>query len=139
MSKEDQKKSSEKEVSAESKKVTSNKDILKDEVSKKNMISKKPKKVGVVNKESKVAAPIKRGVRKVLGDPQEQMLKRMRKVVSKINRLEKNYTNLTEKALKEESLKLKERAKTEDLDSLLPEAFAAVSYTHLTLPTSDLV
>ena len=33
MSKEDQKKSSEKEVSAESKKVTSNKDILKDEVS----------------------------------------------------------------------------------------------------------
>ena len=126
MSKEDQKKSSEKEVSAESKKVTSNKDILKDEVSKKNMISKKPKKVGVVNKESKVAAPIKRGVRKVLGDPQEQMLKRMRKVVSKINKLEKNYTDLTEKALKEESLKLKERAKTEDLDSLLPEAFAVV-------------
>ena len=104
MVKEDQKKSSEKEVSAESKKVTSNKDILKDEVAKKNKISMKPKKVGVVNKQSKVAAPIKRGVRKVLGDPQEQMLKRMRKVVSKINKLEKNYTDLTEKALKEESL-----------------------------------
>ena len=88
--------------------------------------SQKKKKEGVVNKQSKVAAPIKRGVRKVLGDPQEQMLKRMRKVVSKINKLEKNYTDLTEKALKEESLKLKERAKTEDLDSLLPEAFAVV-------------
>lgn len=73
---------------------------------------------------SKIKAPVKNTVKKALGDPQDQALRRMRKVVSKINKLEDNYTKLTDKKLKEESLKLKERAKKEDLDDLLPEAFA---------------
>jgi preprotein translocase subunit SecA len=68
--------------------------------------------------------PVKKVTKKALGDPQEQTLRRMKKVVSKINKLEENYAGLSDKKLKEESLKLKERAKKEKLDDLLPEAFA---------------
>ncbi|HRV75879.1 MAG: preprotein translocase subunit SecA [Candidatus Nomurabacteria bacterium] len=86
--------------------------------------SKKSKTDLEMRKGSKINAPVKNTVRKALGDPQEQALRRMRKVVSKINKLEENYIKLTDKKLKEESLKLKERAKKENLDELLPEAFA---------------
>lgn len=91
--------------------------------------SAKPAKKSKTDLEMKQAngrlkAPVKNVTRKALGDPQEQALRRMKKVVIKINKLEENYTKLSAKQLKEESLKLKERAKKEDLDSLLPEAFA---------------
>jgi preprotein translocase subunit SecA len=80
-------------------------------------------KVSSVNPVTKVA-------RKALGDPQEQTLRRFKKVVAKINKLEKNYENISLAALKKESLKLKERIQKEGsketLDDVLPEAFALV-------------
>ncbi len=69
---------------------------------------------------------IRRVAKKTLGDPQDQALRRMRKVAAQINKLEPNYKDLSDKKLKEESLKLRERAQNEDLDKLLPEAFALV-------------
>lgn len=69
---------------------------------------------------------VRRIAKKTLGDPQDQALRRMRKVVGQINKLEPKYKNLTDKQLKEESLKLRERAEKESLDKLLPEAFALV-------------
>ncbi len=53
--------------------------------------------------------------------------KKLKKTVDEISRLEAEITNLSDSQLKEESVKLKERArKGENLDNLLPHAFALV-------------
>ncbi|MDQ5913568.1 MAG: preprotein translocase subunit SecA [Patescibacteria group bacterium] len=74
------------------------------------------------------ANPLKKVAKKALGDPQEQTLRRLKKLVSKVNKLEPNYEKISDAQLRKESLKLKERAQKkgskEDLDDLLPEAFA---------------
>lgn len=74
------------------------------------------------------ASPLKKVAKKALGDPQEQTLRRFKKLVVKVNKLEPNYEKISDAQLRKESLKLKERAqkksKKEDLDDLLPEAFA---------------
>ena len=51
----------------------------------------------------------------------------MGKVVAQINKLEPDFENLSDEALTETTVKLRERLKAgTELDSLLPEAFAAV-------------
>lgn len=89
-------------------------------------VMKKPRKSKLDADLKSSNKSIRKVAKKTLGDPQDQALKRMRKVAARINKLEPNYKNLSDKKLKEESLKLKERAQVEDLDKLLPEAFALV-------------
>ncbi|MDD5032977.1 MAG: preprotein translocase subunit SecA [Candidatus Pacebacteria bacterium] len=64
---------------------------------------------------------------KILGDSNERFLKSLRKEVEKINDLEKTFSELSIEALKNKTDEFKKRfASGEPLDSLLPEAFAAV-------------
>ncbi|MGJ8524862.1 Protein translocase subunit SecA [Halomonadaceae bacterium LMG 33818] len=66
-------------------------------------------------------------VRKVLGSKNERELKRMRKVVDKINGLEESFAALDDAALKAKTDEFHQRIeKGESLDSILPEAFATV-------------
>nr|WP_010132546.1 preprotein translocase subunit SecA [Microbulbifer agarilyticus] len=66
-------------------------------------------------------------IKTVFGSKNDRELKRMRKVVSKINALEDEYKALDDTALKAKTDEFKQRlANGEKLDSLLPEAFAAV-------------
>ncbi len=91
---------------------------------------KKPQKKSRLDQDLKAvgANPLKKVAKKALGDPQEQTLRRLKKLVTKVNKLEPNYEKISDAQLKKESLKLKERAQKkggkEDLDDLLPEAFA---------------
>ena len=91
---------------------------------------KKPQKKSRLDQDLKTggANPLKKVAKKALGDPQEQTLRRLKKLVVKVNKLEPNYEKISDAQLKKESLKLKERAQKkggkEDLDDLLPEAFA---------------
>ncbi len=63
----------------------------------------------------------------VFGSKNDRELKRMRKVVAKINDLESSYEALDDAALKEKTAEFRDRyTKGESLDQLLPEAFAAV-------------
>lgn len=66
-------------------------------------------------------------LKRVLGDPQIRTLKRLKKRVSSINDLEDKYKKLSDKQLREQTDKLKERlAAGETLDKILPDAFAVV-------------
>lgn len=71
---------------------------------------------------------MKNTVKKVLGDPQEQLLKKLKKQVEKINSLEEDLKKLSDGELKESSAKLKKRVQEdgESLNRVLPEAFALV-------------
>jgi len=64
----------------------------------------------------------------VFGSKNDRELKRMGKVVAKINGLEQEYEALSEEALKAKTAEFRERHLNggETLDQLLPEAFAAV-------------
>jgi preprotein translocase subunit SecA len=64
--------------------------------------------------------------KKVLGDPQARTIKRLRKRVREINALEPKYKKMSDKELKAQTEKLKNRLKKESLDKLLPDAFALV-------------
>ncbi len=62
---------------------------------------------------------------KILGDPSEKFLKKARPIVEKINHLEPQFENFSDKELKEKTADFRERLKKgESLDSLLAEAFA---------------
>lgn len=62
---------------------------------------------------------------KLFGSKNKRELKRMRKVVSKINALEETVSALTDEALQNKSKEFKERISSgESLDKILPEAFA---------------
>jgi len=64
---------------------------------------------------------------KIFGDPNERYLKKIEKIVDKINSLERNFETLSDKELKEKTFEFKERlSKKETLDDILPEAFALV-------------
>lgn len=66
-------------------------------------------------------------VRKVLGSKNERELKRMRKVVDKINGLEESFAALDDAGLRAKTDDFHQRIeKGESLDSILPEAFATV-------------
>ncbi|MEX2144814.1 MAG: preprotein translocase subunit SecA [Candidatus Spechtbacterales bacterium] len=63
---------------------------------------------------------------KILGDPNERALNKLRLIVDEVNDLEKNVAKLSKEELKEKTLQLKGRLKKEEtLDDILPQAFAA--------------
>ncbi len=63
----------------------------------------------------------------VFGSKNDRELKRMRKVVVKINELESSYEGLNDEALMQKTAEFRQRHEQgESLDQLLPEAFAAV-------------
>jgi preprotein translocase subunit SecA len=64
---------------------------------------------------------------KLLGSKNERELKRLRKVVAKINALEPDMESLSDDALKAKTQEFKTRLENgESLDQVLPEAFAAL-------------
>ena len=70
---------------------------------------------------------LKKLVRKVFGSRNERVLKRMRKVVKKINDLENLFTGLAAEDFPKKTAELRDRLQQgSTLDELLPEAFAIV-------------
>ncbi|WP_417553214.1 preprotein translocase subunit SecA [Marinomonas fungiae] len=66
-------------------------------------------------------------IKKIIGTKNDREVKRYKKVVSQINKLEETFKGLTDDDLMAKSNEFRERlAKGESLDSLLPEAFATV-------------
>lgn len=66
-------------------------------------------------------------IKKIFGSHNERIIKRMRATVAKINAFEPTYEKLSDEQIKAKTSEFRERlAKGETLDSLLPEAFAAV-------------
>lgn len=65
---------------------------------------------------------------KIFGDPQVKTLKRLQKKVDAINALSDKYKHLSKAELKKQTAILKKRLqkKNEDLDTILPDAFALV-------------
>ena len=64
---------------------------------------------------------------KLFGSKNDREIKRMRKVVKRINALDEEFTALSDEALKEKTEEFRQRYRDgETLDQLLPEAFAAV-------------
>ncbi len=65
--------------------------------------------------------------RKIFGSKNDREIKRMRKVVTRINELEPQFEALTDEQLSAKTVEFRARLeKGETLDALLPEAFAAV-------------
>ncbi len=63
--------------------------------------------------------------KKVFGTANDRKVKATRSLIAKINALEPEFEKLSDDGLKEKTLEFKDRiAKGEDLDALLPEAFA---------------
>jgi len=66
-------------------------------------------------------------LKKIFGTAQTRTLKRYGKLIPEVNRWEKEFQNLSDEQLAQKTQEFKERiANGEALDSLLPEAFAAV-------------
>ncbi|MCY4010704.1 MAG: preprotein translocase subunit SecA [Candidatus Saccharibacteria bacterium] len=61
-----------------------------------------------------------------LGDPELKTLKRYQSMIVEINALEAEYKKLSDSKLKAKTEEFKTRLEDKDVDSLLPEAFAAV-------------
>ena len=64
--------------------------------------------------------------KKILGDPQNKTLKRLKKRVGEINALADKYAKLSDADLRKQTAKLKARLAKETLDDILPDAFAVV-------------
>ncbi len=63
--------------------------------------------------------------KKVFGTPNDRKIKATRPLIDQINALEPQFVALTDDELKARTLTLRQRAQAgEDLDNLLPEAFA---------------
>jgi preprotein translocase subunit SecA len=69
---------------------------------------------------------MKKLLKRVLGDPQARTVKRLKRRVSVINHLEPKYQKMTDAQLKQQTAKLKARLEKENLDRILPDAFALV-------------
>lgn len=65
-------------------------------------------------------------VKKLLGDNQKGTIRRIRKRVNEINKLESKYKKLSDTALAKQTTILKDRLKKESLDKILPDAFAVI-------------
>ena len=64
---------------------------------------------------------------KIFVDANERVINEMRPVVEEINNLEKDFEKLADEELKKKTDEFRQRLNAaEPLDSLLPEAFAAV-------------
>ena len=64
---------------------------------------------------------------KVIGSRNDRTLRRLRKIVDQINKLEPQFQSLQDEELKAKTIEYRERlGKGESLDHLLPEAFATV-------------
>jgi preprotein translocase subunit SecA len=72
---------------------------------------------------------VKKILKRVLGDPQAKTLKRLTRRIRAVNDLEEQYKKLTDAKLKSQTAVLKDRLKSESLDSILPDAFALVRET----------
>lgn len=68
-------------------------------------------------------------IKKVLGDNQNGTLRRMRRKVKEINKLESTYKPMSDKKLAEQTKVLQKRLEKESLDKILPDAFAVVRET----------
>jgi preprotein translocase subunit SecA len=68
-------------------------------------------------------------IKKVLGDNQNGTLRRMRRKVKDINKLEPTYEAMSDKKLAEQTKVLQKRLEKESLDKILPDAFALVRET----------
>ena len=67
---------------------------------------------------------------KIFGDPNEKIIKELRKTVIKINDLEPSFQSLSDEELLAKSLEFKDRLKNgASLDDILPEAFANMRET----------
>ena len=70
---------------------------------------------------------MKKFAKRVLGDPQAKILKRMKKRITAINALEPIYKKMTDKQLAEQTNILRKRLEGKDTpDTILPDAFAIV-------------
>lgn len=72
---------------------------------------------------------VRKLIEKIIGDPNEKALKKIRPLIQKINQIEEEYQKVltSDEDYPRKTLEFKERiAKGETLDSLLPEAFALV-------------
>jgi preprotein translocase subunit SecA len=70
---------------------------------------------------------MKKTIKRMLGDPQAKTLKRMRKKVIVINKLEAKYKKMTDKELAAQTEVFKKKLAGKDtLDTILPDAFAVV-------------
>ena len=67
--------------------------------------------------------------KRVLGDPQIRTLKRLKRRVKDINKLEEKYKKMSDSILKSQTDELKKRLEKESLDKILPDAFALVRET----------
>ena len=66
-------------------------------------------------------------LKKILGDPNEREVKKLRAIVGQINGLEEGIKKLTDTQLKAKTAEFKDRlAKGAKLDDILPEAFAVI-------------
>lgn len=66
-------------------------------------------------------------VRKIVGSRNDRVVNKKKKIVKKINALEAQFQSLTDTELREKTIAFRERLEKGDtLDSLIPEAFAAV-------------
>ena len=65
-------------------------------------------------------------IKRVLGDNQNGTLRRMRRKVKIINKLEPTYQKMSDKKLAEQTKVLQKRLEKESLDKILPDAFAVV-------------
>jgi preprotein translocase subunit SecA len=68
-------------------------------------------------------------IKKVLGDNQNGTLRRMRRKVKEINKLETTYQPMSDKKLAEQTKVLQKRLEKDSLDKILPDAFAVVRET----------
>lgn len=69
-------------------------------------------------------------IKKIFGTAQTRIIKKYWKLVPKINAIEEAYQALSDDELRQKTLEFKERiAKGEPLETLLPEAYAAVKNT----------
>lgn len=72
---------------------------------------------------------VRKLIEKIIGDPNEKLLKKIRPIVQKINKIEEEYqkTLTSDEDYPKKTAEFKDRlAKGESLDDLLPEAFALV-------------
>ncbi len=65
-------------------------------------------------------------VKRILGDNQKGTIRRIRKRVNEVNKLEPKYKKMSDSVLAKQTAVLKERLKKESLDKILPDAFALV-------------
>lgn len=67
-----------------------------------------------------------RFLKRVLGDPQAKTIRRLRRRVIDINKLEPKYKKMSDDKLRKQTEVLKQRLQKESLDTILPDAFALV-------------